>query len=93
MLCHKDCAELNRYKVVTAWIPLHKITEQNGALQFAAGSHLDGFISDRPMEAEDVDKAYFNEYVANKGFKVSIMCKHALPPLFALTSLALDLLI
>ena len=55
--------------MVTAWIPFQQITDTNGALQFAAGSHLGGYI-DRPTEKEDADVEFFNRYVADSTYQV-----------------------
>jgi hypothetical protein len=53
-------------KVMTAWIPFVPVTEENGGLIFASGSHEDGYIGDRPSDVEDVDAQFFNDLVEKR---------------------------
>eukprot|EP01090_Pellita_catalonica_P018262 TRINITY_DN582_c0_g1_i1.p1 TRINITY_DN582_c0_g1~~TRINITY_DN582_c0_g1_i1.p1 ORF type:complete len:591 (-),score=76.33 TRINITY_DN582_c0_g1_i1:58-1830(-) len=61
--------EDQKYKVITAWIPLIPVNPANGAVLFASGSHLDGFI-ERTGDKEDLDLEFFNEYVRTKNYEL-----------------------
>jgi ectoine hydroxylase-related dioxygenase (phytanoyl-CoA dioxygenase family) len=53
---------------ITMWMPLVDVTTEMGSMSFAAGSHLENLLKDKPI-SEDSD-AYFEELLGSKKYPV-----------------------
>ena len=55
-------------KTITMWMTLADIDAGMGALQFASGSHVDGYLGDIPIS--DESEAQLRAFVENRGFRL-----------------------
>lgn len=55
-------------KTITLWMPLVDITADMGTMNFASGSHTEGYLGD--MEISDTSEATLAEFVRSKGYPV-----------------------
>lgn len=55
-------------KTITLWMPLIDITAGMGTMNFASGSHTEGYLGD--MEISDTSEATLAEFVRGKGYDV-----------------------
>lgn len=53
---------------VTMWMPLVDLSEDMGILQFASGSHGDGYLGTLPISEES--EAVFDQYIRDRGMSV-----------------------
>jgi ectoine hydroxylase-related dioxygenase (phytanoyl-CoA dioxygenase family) len=60
---------LDTSKTITLWMPLVDLTKDMGIMQFASGSHNEGYILSK--EISDESEAFFHRYVLERGFKIS----------------------
>ena len=56
-------------KTITMWMTLCDIHADMGTLQFASGSHVDGYLGDIPIS--DESEALFRQFVAERGFRLT----------------------
>ncbi|MEO1439789.1 MAG: phytanoyl-CoA dioxygenase family protein [Chloroflexota bacterium] len=54
---------------ITMWMPLVDVTQDMGTLQFASGSHVEGYLGDMPIS--DESQAKLEAFVKEKGFGLS----------------------
>ncbi|WP_299596590.1 phytanoyl-CoA dioxygenase family protein [uncultured Microbulbifer sp.] len=54
---------------ITMWMPMVDLDPSMGILQFASGSHRDGYLGDQPIS--DDSEAAFSSYVQDRGYRVS----------------------
>ena len=60
---------LGTNNTITMWMPLHDITANMGAMDFATGSHTQGYFGDFGLS--DESQAHFERLVNEKGFTLS----------------------
>lgn len=60
---------LDTDNTVTMWMPLVDVDESMGAMHFASGSHLGGYLGDLPIS--DASEAHLEEYIVSRGLRVS----------------------
>ena len=60
---------LATHKTITMWMTLRDIHADMGTLQFASGSHVDGYLGDIPIS--DESEALFRAFVAERGFRLT----------------------
>jgi hypothetical protein len=60
---------LDTDNTITMWMPLADITPEMGAMRFASGSHLDGYLGDIPIS--DHSERQFEEYIQSRGYKIA----------------------
>ncbi len=53
---------------ITMWMPLVPVSEEMGTMNFASGSHQEGYLGDMPISDESEQK--FQDFVKAKGFTV-----------------------
>jgi hypothetical protein len=59
---------LDTDRTITMWMPLADAEEAMGVMQFAAGSHGEGYLGDMPIS--DESEARIKQFVEEKGFAV-----------------------
>jgi ectoine hydroxylase-related dioxygenase (phytanoyl-CoA dioxygenase family) len=59
---------LDTAHTITMWMPLVDVTTEMGSMSFAAGSHLENLLKDKPI-SEDSD-AYFEGLIGSKKYAV-----------------------
>jgi ectoine hydroxylase-related dioxygenase (phytanoyl-CoA dioxygenase family) len=60
---------LDTDKTITLWMPLIDLTKDMGIMQFASGSHKEGYVLAK--EISDESEAFFHRYILERGFKIS----------------------
>lgn len=60
---------LDTNKTVTMWMPLVDLDASMGILEFASGSHKDGFLEQ--MAISDESEKFYEEFVKNRGYELS----------------------
>lgn len=60
---------LDTSNTITMWMPLVDITPDMGVMQFASGSHKEGYVS--ALEISDASENFFNDFVKQRGLKIS----------------------
>ena len=55
-------------KTITMWMTLADISADMGTLQFASGSHVEGYLGDIPIS--DESEAQLRAFVASRGFRL-----------------------
>jgi ectoine hydroxylase-related dioxygenase (phytanoyl-CoA dioxygenase family) len=60
---------LDTTHTITLWMPLIDLTKNMGIMQFASGSHKNGYIFSR--EISDASETFFDHHVRTHGLKVS----------------------
>jgi hypothetical protein len=61
---------LDTDKTVTMWMPLVDVPIERGALTFASGTHTKGYLGE--LEISDESDAFFDRFVAEQGFPISV---------------------
>jgi ectoine hydroxylase-related dioxygenase (phytanoyl-CoA dioxygenase family) len=54
---------------ITMWMPLVDLDPSMGIMQFASGSHTEGYLGD--MEISDASEARFREFVREQGYAIT----------------------
>jgi ectoine hydroxylase-related dioxygenase (phytanoyl-CoA dioxygenase family) len=60
---------LDTNNTITMWMPLVDVSAAMGAMRFASGSHLDGYLGDMPISDDSEQK--FEQYIQNRGYKIA----------------------
>lgn len=60
---------LDTQQTITLWMPLVEATPEMGTMVFASGSHHEGFLGH--LEISDESESRFNEFVRDRGYKLS----------------------
>jgi ectoine hydroxylase-related dioxygenase (phytanoyl-CoA dioxygenase family) len=59
---------LDTDKTITLWMPLIDLTKNMGIMQFASGSHKDGYVVSK--EISDESESFFTNYIRTHNFKI-----------------------
>ncbi len=58
---------LDTDNTITMWMPLVDVTPEMGVMEFASGSHTEGYFGD--LEISDESEEHFNRFVKERGFE------------------------
>lgn len=56
-------------QVISMWMPLVDITPEMGSLQFASGSHTEGYLGYQPISEEG--EQHFQQFIDERGYRLS----------------------
>jgi ectoine hydroxylase-related dioxygenase (phytanoyl-CoA dioxygenase family) len=59
---------LDTDKTITLWMPLIDLTQNMGIMQFASGSHKDGYVVSK--EISDESESFFTNYIRTHNFEI-----------------------
>ena len=60
---------LDTDNTITMWMPLIDLTKEMGIMQFASGSHKEGFVTSK--EISDDSEEFFKDYVKERNFVIT----------------------
>jgi hypothetical protein len=60
---------LDTDNTITMWMPLIDVSPEMGAMRFASGSHLDGYLGEMPISDDAEQK--FAEYIKGRGYSIA----------------------